>query len=145
MAIIDRLCQLYGGGGHVTNCNCSKKEEIMADHTGGILLEIQQERERQEQLKRAGKFLFTPADEVMTNPERLAILAEEFGETAKEVTEEIILETKARKQHLHPKDSEVWNIPRVALLRKMRTELIQVAAVCVAWVEGLDKELRGEP
>lgn len=117
----------------------------MAEHTGGILLEIQRERERQEELKRAGKFLFTPADIIMTNPERLAILAEEFGKTAREVTEEIILETKARNQYLHPKDSDVWNISRVALLRKMREELIQVAAVCVAWTEGLDKELRGEP
>jgi NTP pyrophosphatase (non-canonical NTP hydrolase) len=86
-----------------------------------ILSEVLNERERQDVLKAEGKFKKTCADG-MSNAERLAVLAEEFGEVAREVCEQIEGFTD-------------WY--------KMRTELIQVAAVCVAWVEGLDKQKTG--
>jgi hypothetical protein len=55
----------------------------------------------------------------MANPDRLAVLAEEFGEVAKEVC-----------------NLMAGADPRVKAL--LREELVQVAAVCVAWIEGLD-------
>lgn len=79
-----------------------------------ILQEIREERERQERLKAAGKFAYTAADKELTNHERLAILAEEFGEVARAIC-----------------DGDRSN---------MREELIQVAAVALAWVQGLDAE-----
>ena len=89
----------------------------MSNDTIDILISVQHERLRQEQLKAAGKFTKTCADN-MPNAERLVVLAEEFGEVAREVCES--LEGKPTPN--------------------LRTELIQVAAVCVAWVEGLDRD-----
>lgn len=85
-----------------------------------VLFSISNERHRQEQLKAAGKFLNTPADSVMTPSETLAVLGEEFGEVAREVAESVAG---------HPLDAD-----------KLRAELVQVAAVCAAWVERLDRE-----
>jgi len=100
-----------------------------------ILNEIGDERQRQEKLRREGKFLWTCAEPHKDNSQKLAVLAEEFGEIAKEVTEQIIELDKYRKEMLnHPKHRK---LARIAALRK---ELIQVAAVCTAWVEGLDVE-----
>ena len=87
---------------------------------GEIVEEIYRERGRQNELKRAGKFAYTCADKEMLQPERLAVLAEEFGEVAHEVNEGI----GGRKVDI----------------AKLRKELIQVGAVCVAWVEALDKK-----
>ena len=55
--------------------------------------------------------------------EWLAILAEEFGEVATE-TNAIIWDKKSR--------DEVWE--------HLRSELIQVAAVAVAWIQQIDRE-----
>lgn len=79
-----------------------------------VLMEIRKERLRQEDLKAAGKFRFTCADKELTNHERLAILAEEFGEVARAICE--------------------------GDLANMREELVQVAAVALSWVQGLDAE-----
>lgn len=107
-----------------------------------VLIDIANERNRQEVLKAQGKFEWSVADEfctrseaerteltnqgtlywperrVITPFERLTVLAEEFGEVSAEVCEGI-----------------TRPLNRVAL----RSELIQVAAVCAAWVEYLDK------
>lgn len=82
---------------------------------------IEDERDRQEQLKAAGRFKFSCADLEMTNPERLAVLAEEFGEAAHEVNETIGGHAVLNRANL-------------------RKELVQVAAVACAWIEALDKE-----
>lgn len=109
-----------------------------------VLNEVRRERERQEQLVKAGKFLWTCASNVapipmrypspvnfvdreITNAEKLAVLAEEFGEVSKEVVEEII--------HNDRGDADNAKIDR----SRLRRELVQVAAVCVAWCEALDK------
>lgn len=76
------------------------------------LQDIVNERLRQERLKVLGKFLYTCADTGITDLGRLCVLAEEFGEVAKEVNE--------------GSDPEL-----------LKAELIQVAAVCVAWAETL--------
>jgi NTP pyrophosphatase (non-canonical NTP hydrolase) len=90
-----------------------------------ILDDVSAERERQEHLKAMGKFPHTPADVgAMTAPEILAVLAEEFGEVAMLVSDAIA------GRPLDP--------------GHLREELVQVAAVCVAWVEGLDEEARIE-
>jgi hypothetical protein len=86
-----------------------------------ILFSIGKERGRQDVLKAEGKFSRTCSDK-MSEPERLAVLAEEFGEVARHVAEGLATGN---------------NEAEVAGLEK---ELIQVAAVCVAWVEGLHKE-----
>jgi NTP pyrophosphatase (non-canonical NTP hydrolase) len=74
------------------------------------LEDVCDERQRQEQLKKEGKFLYTCADAEMTDGERLAVLVEEVGEVARAMNDG----------------------------KGLREELIQVAAVAVAWVEAID-------
>ena len=76
-----------------------------------VLALVERERERQEELKECGKFAATCADEIPAG-EKLAILVEEVGEVAREVCER-----GARAELLE--------------------ELVQVAAVAVAWAESL--------
>jgi hypothetical protein len=63
------------------------------------------------QVKHNGR---TPADREMTNAERLPILVEEVGEVARAMTY----------------DSDLDNLV---------SELIQVAAMALAWVEGIER------
>lgn len=98
---------------------------IWPDGVGGEVVEaIYRERLRQEELKRSGKFKYTCAGHELTHAEKLAVLAEEFGEVAREVTEEVITRTTGRTD----------SVDRRA---KIRAELIQVAAVAAAWAESL--------
>lgn len=85
------------------------------------LRDIQVERERQKQLKLAGKFRYTCADGPISHAECFLVLAEEFGEVGHELNESV-------------------GGHRQLDLVKLRTELIQVAAVCVAWAEKIDNE-----
>lgn len=100
-----------------------------------FLLAVQKERERQEELKKAGKFLWSCADNFVmvsgqerhiTEAEKGVVLGEEFGEAMREVTDAIIA---LDKQDFAQAESN---------LSSLRKELIQVAAVAVAWVESLD-------
>ncbi len=84
-----------------------------------VLHDVGMERFRQERLRIAGKFSATCADPTaMTNAERFAVLGEEFGEVAREVVE-------------HGDDGV------------LRDELVQVAAVAVAWIEAIDASRKG--
>jgi NTP pyrophosphatase (non-canonical NTP hydrolase) len=104
---------------------------IWPDGIGGdVLDDIHRERARQEELCRKGKFPHTAATDALTMPEKLAVLAEEFGEVAKEVTEAINVRVL--------RGSELTVPQRQAL----RAELIQVAAVCAAWAESLGHDAR---
>jgi hypothetical protein len=85
-----------------------------------VLHDVIEERKRQENLKAAGKFKYSCADSELSNAECYAVLGEELGEVGHEVNEEF------NGKGL-----------RTAEIRK---ELIQVAAVAVAWVERLDAE-----
>ncbi len=92
----------------------------MLTHSAGAILQaINLERNRQDELKAQGRFAYTCADPQMSNPERLTVLGEEFGEVCHEVNEGI-------------GSGRTVNVP------KLRKELIQTAAVCMAWVEALD-------
>lgn len=100
-----------------------------------VLDEVASERMRQEQLKATGKFLWTCADNeafrqkvlaAVTEPEKLAVLGEEFGEVCKEVVEEVIATDR-----MSPSRAFECRL-------KLRKELLEVAACCVAWVESLD-------
>jgi hypothetical protein len=90
--------------------------------TERALTAVGSERKRQERLKETGKFKFTCAGIEMTPAEKFAVLGEEFGEVAREVLTQpddaIAHDTKGSREGL-------------------RSELIQVAAVAVAWVESL--------
>ncbi len=77
-----------------------------------ILYKIDAERVRQEELRLAGKFRFTCADPTESNSIKLPVLMEEVGEVAKAINER----DKA----------------------ELKKELIQTAAVCVAWLEALE-------
>lgn len=84
-----------------------------------ILEEVRLERLRQDRLKAEGKFSWNCADDV-SDLERLPVLTEETGEVARAICD------KNQKN--------------------LREELIQVAAVAIAWVEGLarrDERLKG--
>lgn len=84
------------------------------------LLMISEERKRQDERKAQGRFLYTCADPEMNDYERLAVLAEEFGEVAREV-----LTGEGKRL---ARDTE-------GTAEALRKELAQVAAVCLAWLE----------
>jgi NTP pyrophosphatase (non-canonical NTP hydrolase) len=91
--------------------------------THECLLDVAWERERQEQRKRDGRFKHTCADpDAMTDYEKLAVLTEEVGEVAREC----LTQTGRRLA----RDS-------VGTREALRAELVQVAAVAVAWIESL--------
>lgn len=75
---------------------------------------------RQDQLARAGKFGGTHVMPGGTDLERLAVLAEEFGEVSIEVCKGIEVDGQIRRPGL-------------------RDELIQTAAVCLAWIAAIDE------
>lgn len=91
------------------------------DRINAVLGEVFDERERQETKcaeKRAeGENWRTCADPLCADDIRLPVLAEEFGEVAKELND-------ARAENREPGPN-------------LRVELIQLAAVAVAWAEAL--------
>lgn len=96
----------------------SKLIDLVSDYepthpTDVVLCDIGDERERQEELKAAGRFPHTCADDV-PDSDKLVILVEEVGEVARAI------QSRDRAN--------------------LREELVQVAAVACAWVEALDKE-----
>lgn len=97
------------------------------------LRDVCHERLRQESLLKAGKFLWTCASIEQSNARKLAVLAEEFGELSKEVTDEMIFLDKLERD-----PCEADHI-KCAFRMRMREELVQTAAVAVAWIEALDQ------
>lgn len=87
-----------------------------------VLIDVGSERLRQDILKEQGRFQFTCADDGLTNAEKLACMTEELGEVAKEV-----LTQEGRRL---ARDS-------LGTSAGLRKELVQVAAVAVAWIEAL--------
>lgn len=84
-----------------------------------IFQDVNDERHRQEELKEAGRFKFSCADKEMTDSEKFLVLSEEVGEVARALLNDHLLASDSKR-------------------RELRAELIQIAAVCVAWVECLD-------
>lgn len=103
-----------------------------------VLAHVRLERRRQEQLKSEGRFEFTCADGGLSNAEKLTILVEEVGETAREV-----LTQSGRRL---ARDT-------VGTTDALYGELLQVAAIAVAWMQsfarrpelvGSDRTMPGE-
>jgi len=121
----------------------------VSDLMGGILFDIQKERERQEILLIQGKFPWSCSNLKVSDVKKLAVLGEEFGEAAKEAAqiEEQYdrLKTNEGRQDAAPYDKAgVEKVLKLNIQYKkglLREELIQVAAVCVAWCEALDTQL----
>jgi len=96
----------------------------------GIYADIRDERNRQD-----GKWGVQNHLQIVW----LSILAEEFGEAAKEINEfhfrrgGLYAESNPKS-----KDPKSWNQQKI----RIRQELIQVAAVAMAMVECLDRELK---
>lgn len=131
----DRLIKLTHGLSFLTGAMLGKNQGVqreilerlaafavgwaeVAGFSGDIFVIIHNERERQQGLLRAGKFSFTCASTVADPKRKLAVLMEEVGEVAK-----AMLERDEKKR---------------AGNGELCTELIQVAAVCVAWLESLE-------
>ena len=92
--------------------------ESPEDRTSHVLFAVRQERARQEQLCAEGRFSHTCASTALTPPQKLAILVEEVGEAARAT-----IEFEGLCSDKHGKN--------------LRSELVQVAAVAVAWAESL--------
>jgi hypothetical protein len=93
-----------------------------SDLTFHVLQRVVKERARQEMLCRNGKFSMTCADPNLPNGGKMMVLAEEFGEVAKAAWE---------LYDIQPGQDEV------AKTIALKTELIQLAAVAVAWAESI--------
>ncbi len=91
----------------------------MAQTRADVYAEISMERNRQERLVRDGRFRHTLASTSLTNEVKVAVLGEEFGEVCRAVLQ-------LRK---YVNDTTAADL---------KTELIHVAAVAVAWLECLE-------
>lgn len=120
-------------------------EEIIRKTTSkqaDIVFKILNERFRQEALCAAGKFPWTPASLKVSDIEKLPVLAEEFGEVSREVCEIVHNETKEYNGESTELIVECKRRTTRRLQMKLREELIQIAAVAMAWVEALNEILK---
>jgi hypothetical protein len=90
---------------------------------------ILDERHRQEELHRSGKFSFTCASPDVPNGAKLMVLTEEVGEVARAA---MAIYDPITAPDLKPEKA----------LRHLQEELIQVAAVAMAWAESIEKDVR---
>ena len=95
------------------------------ENTKQELWEVQLERRRQDQLKREGRFRHTLADSGMPDELKLAAVLEELAEVGKNLL--------ARAGAVQDGDPS---------LEAIHTEVTQVAALSVAWMECLTRQLR---
>jgi hypothetical protein len=96
----------------------------MARFTDMALAIVDLERRQQQMLKDQGRFMFTPADRGMHEPEKLACIIAEVGEVSEHVLKRV---------HLHNEKGSMEDSDLI-------TELSQVAALSVAWMELLLEE-----
>lgn len=118
----------------------NKNEDNEPTIRAQVLNSVWYERERQENLVLTGRFKFTAANPGLKNAERLPMLVGELGEIATQVEQQpdsglmpvdMTDRFDWRKAGLKEFDPEAGT--RIGL----ETELIQLAAIAVAWVEGL--------
>lgn len=81
-----------------------------------IFGDIARERERQQKLKKSGQLPWTCADQKPSDGNKLSVMAKQVGDLATEV---LVNEDDHRAS--------------------VRAELVQVAAVAVAWIESIDR------
>lgn len=97
------------------------------EHTAPVLADVLDERQRQHE-----KF----GDQISLPPgAKLAILGEEYGE----VCEEVVAWYASMGDWLANKSE---NEDVAASVARLRTELVQLAAVAVQWVEHIDRDDR---
>lgn len=89
---------------------------IRPDAQKDVLLAVRIERTRQERLVESGKFPYTCADQSAPDAYKLAVLVEEVGEVAKAL---------------------LVNTGDKGASGDLREELVEVAAVAVAWAESI--------
>ena len=94
-----------------------------------ILADIICERQRQDKLVASGELPFNCADEEIDDAEKARVLGEEYGEVCKASYE---LDHGWRGN-----STSDWEARRAKQKAHLRTELLQLAAVCVAWAESL--------
>lgn len=85
-----------------------------------ILKDIADERQRQDYLKSIGRFKYTLADDGLSDAIKLACIMEEVGEIARN-----ILASAGKMTDGDPTPAAQYK------------ELMQIAALCVAWMEAL--------
>lgn len=93
---------------------------------------ISAERERQEKLKKEGKFAYSAAD-VVDEFRKLSILTEEVGEVGRVLNDHYDACDKLDSSD----DLSRRDYSRDECEKQLRDELTQVAAVAVAWLESL--------
>ena len=104
------------------------------ERTGEVLLAVHHERRRQNRLVLEGKFSWNCGDPRVPWAEKVAVLMEEVGEASREVVEWMI----SRDKYAADPQLKVMPPHREAYFRtRLKTELIQIAAVCVAFAESL--------
>ena len=97
--------------------------------SGQALVDILRERRRQDALKAEGAFTYTCADLEMTDTEKYCVLGEEFGEAGRAVLAVNKLGTF----------TDYGGMNGAAARKQLRKELVQCAAVAMAWIEALDR------
>jgi hypothetical protein len=95
-----------------------------------VLRAVARERIRQEELRAQGRFPYTAASPDCPEHLRLAALTEEFGEVGRAICERDIQQAQA--------PGLVAAGALLAMQAQLRTELVELAAVAVAWAEALD-------
>ena len=90
---------------------------------------ITDERLRQRELLRAGRILFNCDSPIVSDERKLRVLVEEVGEAAFEI-DQLESRTQGRREKI-----ESYLRRRALLVARLQTELTQVAAVAVAWLE----------
>jgi NTP pyrophosphatase (non-canonical NTP hydrolase) len=102
---------------------------------GRVFDVIYGERVRQQRLKEEGRFLYTCADTIgLTPSQKYVVLAEECGEVARVLLNLNALATDFKVEN---RSAEAHHAALAVMLKK---ELIEVAAVAVAWLESLEQE-----
>ena len=110
--------------------------ETKRENLTRVIDDVIGERYRQEKLKEDGKFLFTCASPSYSDLAKFAVLGEEYGEVAKEVVEMGITVDKYQAENAVMPPHRTLHY-----LERIRKALIQIAAVCVAWCEALDRKI----
>jgi len=102
--------------------------------TSEIVADIERERQRQEDLRGAGKFSHTCATPGITDATCIRVLQEEIDE----VLDEADLLRRAMSHVTRRGNDELENDVNFLVTPHLREELVQVMAVACAWVERID-------
>jgi hypothetical protein len=116
-----------------------------------LFYDILDERLRQEKLAEQGRFKFTAANPALLNTERLPMLIEEIGEVARQVQQQPDsglmpvtyagnFDTYAASGGRSGKAMAMALEDDAGTVHGLRKELVQTAAICVAWIEALDSK-----